>query len=71
MQIQSQVSYSQFYLDRYFPKGSWDFVEPAWVTHLIRTVIANFDVECVGRAKNTAQQNDTMDMNKYEKIQSQ
>ena len=32
-------------------------------THLLRTVIANFDVERIGRAKTPTQQIDTMKMN--------
>ena len=39
------------YLDRYSPKGSCHLDEPAWGTHLLRTVIANSVVECILRAK--------------------
>ena len=39
------------YLDRYSPRGSRHLIEPTWVTHLLRTVIANSVVECILRAK--------------------
>ena len=39
------------YLERYSPRGSRHLVEPTWVTHLLRTVVANSVVECILRAK--------------------
>ena len=39
------------YLERCAPRGSRHLVEPTWVTHLLRTAIANSVVECILRAK--------------------
>ena len=36
---------------RYSPKGPCHLVDPTWVTHLLKLVLSNWDVECTGRAK--------------------
>ena len=53
-EFRDQVKNSNSYLDRYSPKGSCYLVEPTWVTHLLRLVIANCEVECIVRAKNSS-----------------
>ena len=51
IQRSNRLQYSSSYLARYSPKGSCHLVEPTWVTHLLRIVIANCELERVLRAK--------------------
>ena len=52
-EFRDEVKDSDYYLDWYSPKGSCHLVERKWVTHLLRMVIANCEVERIRRAKNT------------------
>ena len=48
-----RVVASTFCLEEHSRRVHATLTNPAWITHLLRTVIANFDVECNRRAKKT------------------
>ena len=50
-QFRGRFNVSIFSLERLSPRVHATLTNPAWITHLLRNIFANSDVECILRAK--------------------